>query len=147
MKNIRHTGIVINDLDKELRFYRDILGLKVVTENTETGEYIDKLFGLKDVKVKIIKLKAGDGNLLELLYHEHHTKKPTEKEVQDTGYSHISFTVDSIDHEYKKLKDAGIKFNYAPQIAPHKKAKVAYFRDPENNFIELVEELENKENE
>ncbi len=29
---VRHTGIVVTDMEKALRFYRDLLGLKVVKE-------------------------------------------------------------------------------------------------------------------
>ena len=28
----RHTGIITNDIDKSLRFYRDILGLEVIQD-------------------------------------------------------------------------------------------------------------------
>jgi lactoylglutathione lyase len=141
MKAVRHTGIVVKDLKKSLHFYRDVLGLKVKTEKREKGEFIDKLLSLDNVNVKIVKLSARDGNLVELLHYGSHRSNSTARCVYDTGYSHIAFTVDNIDHEYKRLKKEGIRFNSAPLSFPHGKAKVAYCKDPEGNFIELVEEI------
>ncbi len=141
MKALRHIGIVVNDLEKTLYFYRDILGLKIRREMVEAGKYIDNLSNLKGVKVKTIKMSADDGNLIELLYYESHPRKPINRDICDRGYSHISFTVKSLDYEYKRLREKEVKFNCAPQISPDGRAKVVFCRDPEGNLIELVEEL------
>lgn len=141
MKALRHIGIVVNDLEKTLYFYRDILGLKIRREMVEAGKYIDNLSDLKGVKVETIKMSADDGNLIELLYYESHPRKSIDRDICDMGYSHISFTVGNLDYEYERLKRIGIKFNCAPQISPDGKAKVVFCRDPEGNLIELVEEL------
>lgn len=59
----RHTGIVVNDMQQSLRFWRDIMGLEVKVDMWEQGEYIDTLQHLSGVKVHIIKLAAPDGTL------------------------------------------------------------------------------------
>ena len=141
MKAIRHIGIVVNNLNKAISFYKDILGLKIQREMNETGEYIDNISALINVNVKTIKMSADDGNLIELLYYESHPRKAINRDICDMGYSHIAFTVDNLDYEYKRLKEKGLKFNWGPQISPDGKAKVAFCRDPEGNLIELVEEL------
>ena len=43
MKNIRHTGIVVTDMERSLEFYRDLMGLKPVIDFTEKGEFIDTI--------------------------------------------------------------------------------------------------------
>lgn len=141
IKNIRHNGIVVSDLDKALYFYRDILGLKTKREMIESGKYIDNLSALKGVRVKTIKMSADDGNLIELLYYESHPRKPIDRDICDTGYSHIAFTVENLDYEYERLKEKGTKFNCTPQISADGKVKVVFCRDPAGNLIELVEEL------
>ena len=141
MKAIRHIGIVVNDLEKALHFYRDTLGLKIKREMSEAGKYIDNLSGLKEVRVKTIKLSADDGNLVELLYYESRSGKLIERKIYDIGYSHIAFTVENLDYEYKRLKEKGVKFNCISQVSPDRKAKVAFCHDPEGNLIELVEEI------
>ena len=142
MKDIRHTGIVVSDMERSLEFYRDFLSLKVVKKMVETGNYIDKISGLKNVKVITIKMAAEDGNLIELLYfHSHHGKAIAKKEICEIGVSHVAFTVDNIDIEYKRLLKAGVQFNAPPQISPDGYAKVPFCRDPDGSLIELVEVL------
>ena len=50
MKAIRHTGIVVSSMKRSLEFYRDLLGLKMVKDFKEEGEYIDKISGLRSLK-------------------------------------------------------------------------------------------------
>ena len=142
MKTIRHTGIVVSDLEQALHFYRDLLGLKVVKRMDESGKYIDRISGLKNVKVTTVKLAAEDGNLVELLYyHSYLGRRDAKKDLRRIGISHVAFTVRDLDLEYKRLSKAGVQFNSPPQISPDGYAKVTFCKDPEDNFIELVEEL------
>ena len=41
MINIRHTGIVVSDMEKSLKFYRDLLGFKIRKDMVESGDYIN----------------------------------------------------------------------------------------------------------
>lgn len=142
MKAIRHTGIIVSDLKESLHFYRDLLGLKLKKKMNESGAYMDKISGLKNVKVTTVKMAAGDGNLIELIYyHSYKREAIPKKEICEVGISHIAFTVENLDAEYKRLSKAGIKFNAPPQVSPDGYAKVTFCRDPEGNFIELVQVL------
>ena len=40
MKNIRHTGIVVTDMERSLRFYRELLGLEPVIDFTEESDLL-----------------------------------------------------------------------------------------------------------
>ncbi len=142
MKAIRHTGIVITNLKKAMNFYRGLLGFKLIKRRQERGEFIDKILGLKNARVTTVKMAADDGNLIELVYYPSHLRSFGRKnKIYSLGLSHIAFTVKNIDREYKRLSEAGVKFNSVPQISPDGYAKVVFFRDPEGNFIELVEEI------
>lgn len=142
MKAIRHFGIVVSDIKKSLYFYKDLLGLKVKKDTLEKGEFIDNILGLKNVKVRTIKMSANDSNLIELLWYKSHSKKRKKgNTICDIGASHPAFTVKNLDYEYKKLKKQGVKFICPPQISPDSKAKVTFCYDPDNVPVELVEEL------
>ena len=138
---MRHTGIVVSDLEKSLFFYKNLLGLTIIKRMIESSEYIDKILGLKKVKVETIKLAADDGGLIELLYFESHSCKSKDKYICDSGFTHVSFTVEDLFYEHKRLTQKGVIFNCAPLVSPDKKAIVAFCYDPENNFIELVQEI------
>ncbi|GAG92784.1 unnamed protein product, partial [marine sediment metagenome] len=77
MKNIRHFGIVVSDIEKSLKFYRDLLGFQIKTDVLEKGSFIDAILGLEDIKVRTIKMSADDGNLVELLWYKSHPRKPS----------------------------------------------------------------------
>lgn len=141
MKRIRHIGIVVNDLQRSIFFYRDLLRLKVQKDNREKGSYIDKILGVRSVDVRTVKLSSNDGTLIELLYYSPAVRRKKTKAVNDIGYSHIAFSIDNLDEEYEKLKKQGINFISSPQVSPDNYAKVAFCKDPDGNFIELVEVL------
>ena len=85
IKNLRHTGIVVNDLDKCISFYLN-LGFYEVSREIENGSYIDKLVGLNDVKLECAKLALKENITLELLkYHSH----PYENNDTHKGFYHI----------------------------------------------------------
>lgn len=142
MKEIRHTGIVVTDMDKALKFYRDLLGLKVVQDFTEQSEYIDKVLGLSGVNLRMVKLVADDDSMVELLYYiSHPGEAPKKRQICDIGCSHIAFTVDNLDKEYNRLSQEGVRFNSPPQTSSDSYARVAFCRDPDGTSIELVEVL------
>lgn len=142
VKNIRHTGIVVTDLEESLRFYSDLLGFRIVKRMDESGDFIDKITGFENVKVTTVKMAADDGNLIELLYyHSHQRELNSNNEICRIGISHIAFSVDDLDGEYKRLLKAGVKFNSPPQLSPDNYAKVTFCKAPEGTFIELVERV------
>lgn len=142
MKKIRHTGIVVTNLEESLHFYRDLLGFKIVKQMEESGDFIDKITGLKDVKVTTVKMAADDGNLIELLYyHSHLREASSNSEICRIGVSHIAFTVEDLDMEYDRLMKAGVEFNSPPQRSPNHFAKVTFCKGPDSVLIELVEVL------
>lgn len=143
MKAVRHFGIVTNDMEKALHFYRDLLGLQIKRDMQEEGEFIDTILGLQNVKVHTVKMISQNGDtLVELLeYASHKGKKRENYEIFDLGASHVAFTVENADEVYKKLKDRGVAFTCEPQVSPDGKAKVTFCFDPDGVPVELVEEL------
>lgn len=140
VKETRHFGIVVRNIEKSLHFYCDLLGLKIVREMDESGNYIDNMLSLKDVKVKTIKLSASDGiTLVELLKFKSHPIQKQNRKFYDLGASHIAFTVKNLDECYETLKKEGIKFNAPPQKSPDGYAKVTFCQDPDGTPVELVE--------
>jgi len=136
----RHTGIVVQDMEKSLRFWRDIMGLKVQVDFREKGEFIDTVQHLKGVDLRMIKLAAPDGTLIELLKDDAHpTPVPTRNDLCDCGIRHIAFTVADVDQSWKTLKDYGGEVLSPPTVSPDKKARLFFTRDPEGNLLEIVQ--------
>lgn len=143
MKLIRHFGVVTNDIEKSLHFYKDLFGLKIKRDMLEEGKFIDTILGLKGVKVRTVKMATENGDtLVELLeYQSHKGKKRENYEIFDLGASHIAFTVNNLDQEYERFLKEGVKFISSPQVSQDGKAKVAFCWDPNGVPVELVQEL------
>ena len=142
IKNIRHTGVVVQDIDKAIRFYEG-LGFFTWKREIENGSYIDNIVGLKNAKIEIAKLKSPCGGLLELLqYHSH----PVENKIKNQpsnqlGCSHIAFTVKSIVDATQYIQDSGGSIVNLPETPAGDKVRVAYCYDTEGVLMEVVEEL------
>jgi catechol 2,3-dioxygenase-like lactoylglutathione lyase family enzyme len=139
MKAIRHSGIVVSDLDASLKFYRDLLGFKATKTLQEKGPYLNNILVLKEAAVTTVKMAADDGNQIELLFFGPDTKPAPNKKLDEVGLTHLAFTVSDLDSLYSRLVAEGVVFNSAPQLSPDGYAKVAFCQDPDGVFLELVE--------
>lgn len=142
MKTLRHVGIVVSNLKKSLHFYKDLLGLSVTSDFNESGDCIDNILGLKNVKVHTVKMSSDNGNsLIELLFFETHHAKNRNVKPFSLGPTHIAFEVGDLDKEYKRLKKSGVIFNAPPQYSSDGRVKVTFCKDPDRSLIEMVEIL------
>ena len=141
MLNIRHTGIVVKDIDKSIDFYTNLLGFEITKDQVEKGEYIDIFLGIKDVEVRTVKMSLQNGDMLELLNFHSHPKYNEAAYITRIGCSHFALTVENLDSLFDKLKSEGIHLINPPTKSPDGKAKVVFCKDPDGTWIELVEEL------
>jgi glyoxylase I family protein len=136
----RHCGIVVHDLERELRFWRDVMGFQVVVDFWEEGAFIDTVQALSDVRLHMIKLRAPDGSMVELLKDEAHPNPPAERnDLCDRGIRHLAFTVADITAAWETLRGAGCVTLSEPVTAPDGKARLFFARDPEDNLLEIVQ--------
>jgi methylmalonyl-CoA/ethylmalonyl-CoA epimerase len=127
IKKINHVGVVVNDMDKSLAFWRDALGLPMT--------------GLRDVPVEqsqIAFLPTGDAEV-ELV-------RPTSEDSgiarylakRGAGMHHICLEVDELGAMLSQLKVNGIRLiNEEPRITSE--GKQYAFVHPESTGGVLVE--------
>jgi catechol 2,3-dioxygenase-like lactoylglutathione lyase family enzyme len=142
IKKIRHTGIVVRNLEKSANFYRS-LGFVDDNYASEEGHFIDKVTGLSEVKLEWIKLKASDGYILELLQYKSHpeTSSITNQKSNKLGCSHLAFGVENIEKTCEIIDKLGGNIVNSPALSDDKKVKVAYCHDIEGVLMEIVEVL------
>ena len=64
---IDHTAIVVSDTDASKRFYRDILGMRVVGESENYGSEQERLNNVFGARLRITTLRAPAGPAIEFL--------------------------------------------------------------------------------
>jgi len=67
VSRIDHVGINTSDFDRTLAFYRDLLGLRLLSEGTYSDAETAALLGLESVELHIADLDSGDGQVVELI--------------------------------------------------------------------------------
>jgi len=138
----RHTGIIVNNMKESLYFYKDILGLKVIQDFCDDSDYINKITGITNADVHMIKLKAEDGTVVEILEYKNHPTELLNQPIYNAGASHIAFQVKNADETYNILKVMDVKIISEPVLSSEGIAKVFFCLDPNNVRIELVEMLD-----
>lgn len=139
VKEIRHTGIVVDNLEDSLWFYQEKMGFKVFKYMNESGPFIDKILGLEFVKVTTVKMFIRDSQMIELLDFHTHKKDTVKSAINSIGPTHLAFTVDNLDEMYSDLSNEGVEFVSAPMNAKDGSVRVAFCKAPEGTYIELVE--------
>ena len=100
--NTRHVGIVVQDMEKSLHFWRDVMGLKVAIDFWEQGEFIDTVQHLSGVNLHMVKLTAPDGSMIELLKDEAHPTPPPER-----GMTYVTEVSATLPSRWPMLKNRG----------------------------------------
>jgi lactoylglutathione lyase len=140
IRDFRHTCIIVKNLDKSLKFYKDILGLKVFKILTVEGKFTEMVFNKKGIKLTYVKLRTKEqSHNKPAIFELHYWHRP--KILIKPGYNHISFTVEDLDYEYRRLRSLGVKFISKPIISPDKQTKICFGYDPDRNLIEFVQDL------
>jgi len=140
IKSFHHTAISVADLDRSIRFYCDLLGMKVEWRiDHRKSEALEKVVGLKNVEVSYAMLSGWGGRIEIFQYHSPQGERfPPNKPVCDKGITHLAFQVEEIDSLYEKLLSHGVRFNSPPQVV-REGVKAAYFHDPDGMTIEFVQ--------
>ncbi len=122
-----YTGIRVNDMDESIRFYTDVLGMKVV----------EKREIMKPTKGEIVTLKSKDSSqLLELNFYE--VVSPFYAPyVNGEDLDHLAFDVEDLEANVSALRRKGIEVVVEPfQIGG---SKQAFVKDPNGIWIELLQ--------
>jgi len=124
--NFDHLAITVSDLEKSVEFYRDILGFRVLGKLVQdNGNFV------------IVYLDMGD-KVLELFNFTEKGKYLTTQNDKDMGIKHFAFKVKSVDQAFKYLREKGVEFTMEPNNAVGG-VRIAFFKDPDNILIEIIE--------
>ena len=127
IKKIDHIGIAVNNIEEQVPYYRDILGLEIEAIETVESE-----------GVKVCFVKVGDIHieLLEPISEESPIKKFLEKKGQ--GIHHIAYLSNDIDADIAKFRQEGVKLLAdVPKLGAHNKKII--FAHPKSTFSVLTE--------
>ncbi|WP_254610090.1 MULTISPECIES: VOC family protein [unclassified Bacillus (in: firmicutes)] len=121
--------LLVKDFKKSAMFYRDVLEFPV-SWYEENMEYA--LFNNGETKIELVSRKV----MAELVRERN---KPLEAEHQSKFL--LQCEVEDVDKTYNRLREKGIEFVNEPHDRKEWRARVAHFRDPDDNLIEIYKML------
>jgi lactoylglutathione lyase len=115
-----HTMVRISDVDRSLRFYRDLLGLREIRRREDDKGRYTLIF---------LAAPGQDETPVELTFNW-----DPEEYSGGRNFGHLAYEVDDIYALCQKLMDAGVTINRPPRDG-----RMAFVRSPDNISIELLQ--------
>lgn len=149
VKRVDHFALTVSDLERSLRFYRDMLGLEVRVRRVWNEEYVREMVGFPDASMDIalLALPGSEDQQLELIEYQQPRARPPRNPINTAGSAHLCFMVDDIQETYDRLRQAGIEFVSAPvavPVGPNKGRRTAYLLDPDGIVVQLMQAAREK---
>jgi catechol 2,3-dioxygenase-like lactoylglutathione lyase family enzyme len=123
---INITSVLVDDQDKALRFYTDVLGF-VKKADVPLGEAR---------WLTVVSPEDPQGTELLLEPDGHPAAKPFKQALVEDGIPFTSFAVDDIHKEFERLRGLGVRFTQEPaDMGP---VTTAVFDDTCGNLIQIA---------
>jgi catechol 2,3-dioxygenase-like lactoylglutathione lyase family enzyme len=142
---IDHTAIVVSNTETSLKFYRDVLGLRVAGESENYGteqEHLNNVFG---ARLRISGLRASQGPGIEFLeYLAPSGGRPTPSDIQSNDLAHwqTRLVASDVDTGWKLLRQSSGKcVSPGPVTLPEAAlgfTKGFLVRDPDGHALMLT---------
>ncbi len=123
---INVTSVLVDDQDKALRFYTDVLGFVKKTE-----------VPLGDARwLTVVSPDQPDGTELLLEPDGHPAAAPFKQALVEDGIPFTSFAVDDVHEEFERLRGLGVVFTQEPVAMGS--VTTAVFDDTCGNLIQIA---------
>jgi lactoylglutathione lyase len=120
-----HTMVRVTDIEQSLRFYRDALGLQLLSRRDhEAGRYT-------------LVFLAAPGNpdaQVELTYNWPDADGKVETYTGGRNFGHLAYAVDDIYAACRRLQEHGVTINRPPRDG-----RMAFVRSPDGISVELLQ--------
>ncbi|GAA1004434.1 VOC family protein [Streptomyces thermogriseus] len=124
---INLSSVFVDDQDKALRFYTEVLGFVKKTE-VPLGEHR---------WLTVVSPEDPDGTELVLEPDSHPTVKPYKEALAADGIPVTSFAVDDVHAEFDRLRKLGVRFTQEPlELGP---VTTAVLDDTCGNLIQIAQ--------
>ncbi len=121
-----HTMLRVNDLEDSLKFYLDVLGMKLLRrKDYESGRFTLAFVGYGD---------EADTAVIELTHNW-----DTKGYALGDAFGHIAIGTEDIRATCERIRAAGGKVVREPGPMKHGGAVIAFVEDPNGYRIELIE--------
>lgn len=120
---ILHTCLNVSDLDRSIGFYSRFMGLKFVSRRE-----------VKQNNAEIAFLQDEGGAAIELTHW-----RDKRDLAEGDNFDHIAFEVKDVNITVDELRRNGVTIAMEPFSLSGSSSKIAFIKDPDENWLELIE--------
>jgi lactoylglutathione lyase len=121
-----HTMLRVGDLERSLRFYCEVLGMRLLRRHDYPGGRFTLAF-------------VGYGSEEETAVLELTHNWDTDRYEVGTGFGHVALGVDDIYRRCEELRQRGARIVREPGPMQHGSTEIAFIEDPDGYRIELIQ--------
>lgn len=139
-----HAGVTVSDMDRALAFYRDALGLELVSDVLIDQPYIFEIAAVAGEAIRVVFLRVpGSDAHVELLEYRGLERQPASSRPCDPGSGHFCLHTADVMAAQRRLRDAGFSTRSASAVevtqGPRTGALIVYATDPDGYHVELFQ--------
>ena len=125
-----YTGIRVKNMDESIRFYTQVLGMRIAEKRQRT----------EPTKGEVVTLKSQNSDqLLELNYYEEESPFYAPY-LNGEDLDHLAFDVENLEESVSDLKRKGVEVAVEPnRIGAEAGWREAFVKDPNGIWIELLQ--------
>jgi len=134
-------GFAVEDMDKTVRFYRDVLGFQADTSDWLQSKDQLNAYGMRSAQYRTSTLHTPGSNVsIRLVEFKGVDRKPQHKKITDPNSLVLRMRVQGIDALAARLKAAGTKV-VSVSGEPYTNGRTRWFmvEGPDNVFVQLTE--------
>jgi catechol 2,3-dioxygenase-like lactoylglutathione lyase family enzyme len=141
---LAHTGVCVPDCEAAVAFYRDVLGLRVlsppyVMTGNAIREDMGELVSDPSMKAAIVGFPGDGDRVLEVIeYLNVDGSDRADRALTDHGLSHVGLICEDLDATRAELEGKGVRF-LVGGIADVARVRTTWFVDPFGVVFILVE--------
>ena len=137
MAELFHVGLTVTELDQSLAFYRDVVGLEVLSTVDVDSEGFRRLTANPDAALRT-SLLAGGSFQLQLVEYRSGGGARLALDHRHAGAPHLSFWVEGLDGLRERLLGAGLTVtSEIESVVPG--IRSFYVSDPDGVPVEFIE--------
>lgn len=146
IESIVTVGMTVSDLDRAVKWYRDVLTFQKISEVELAGEAQEHLQGVFGLRMRVARMQLGN-EFIELTEYLAPQGRPipVDSRSNDRWFQHVAIIVSDMDRAYAQLRAHKVAHaSSGPQTLPdwNKSAggiRAFYFKDPDGHVLEILQ--------